>query len=704
MASKMSSNGNNFFTGAPVSAPMHDASTFESLNISHMAESSGQCEIENSDSGFKEPPTKLAVLGMWRSEVFALLVSLSAFAATLGILGAFNEKLQPKLPTGINITTLISVCSTVMRAAMVFVLAEVIGQSKWFWMAKPRPLRHIDHFDQAGRGTWGSVKFLLRTWKIKLHVVSLSAFIIVVSHGIVPFSQQAVKTYACSTKIPGIATVAYAKWISWTDAGAEAARLVPELQAVALKGLLFGADFDTLSSLFQCTSGNCTCDLRPDMRTIHATVGFCSKCTDVTADLRQTDCNRTSYNFGGMQEFNVTWPPTAGNIFNIRSSMDSENPTSARTSILAIKAAGCPNGNTSHVGADGRTCQQKAFSKGYRGEYGRIGSDVDIVAINCTLSPCVQRYNAVVTSGILQESLVSEDPIDNMVVESDGNFTKFWRWNTMIEPCLVNGTWYDRSNMSKATYDASWVVWKNMDSNGTLSKTPHTTPRECVRTIGYPMVAAMQEYLAATLSGNCTYHSSFVPDTGRGGFMRDWDTKEQIQISCKYKWWLEYLYREGRMTLESIAAAHQGMATAVSNRVRANMNLFDGETSTIKGSVWTTAVCVRADWPWLAFPGGLLVLTTFLLVEAYVQSCRHRAKLPVWKSTILPLLFYNVSVKQDRPGARETGYKRTTLPQLKELEELANKTNGHFNSDPDRPGFEVDFGDANRKQQRLRYL
>ncbi|KAF6812290.1 hypothetical protein CPLU01_14926 [Colletotrichum plurivorum] len=530
---------------------------------------------------------------MWRSEFFALFISLSAFAATLAISGAFNEKLQPKLPTGINITTFISVCSAVIRAAMVFVLAEVIGQSKWCWMEKPRPLRHVDHFDQAGRGARGSLKFLFRVRKMKLF--SASAFIIVVSHGIVPFSQQAIKTYACSTKISGIATVAYANWISWTDAGAEVARLVPELQAVALNGLLFGADFNSLSSLFHCTSGNCTFDLQPGIRTTHATVGFCSKCTDVTADISQTevqDCNRTSYTFGRMQEFNLTWPPTAGNIFNIRSNMDNENPTSARTSILAFRAAGCPNGNTSRVEADERTCQQKAFNKGSRREYGRIGSDVDIVAINCTLSPCVQRYNAVVTSGILQESLVSEDPIDNMVVESDGNFMKFWGWNTMIEPCLVNGTWYDRSNMSKATNDASWVVWRNMGPNGTLSRVPHRAPRECVRTIGYPMVTAMQDYLAAMLSGNCTYHRSFVPDTGRGGFMRDWDTKGQIQISCKDKWWLEYLYQEGRMTLESIAGAHQGMATAVSNRVRANTKLLDGETSTIKGSVWTTAVCV----------------------------------------------------------------------------------------------------------------
>lgn len=101
-AYKMSSNDNNMFAGAPVPR---------------------QWEAENSDGVF-EPPTKLAVLGMWRSEFFALVISLSAFAVTLAISGAFDEKLQPKFPPGLNINTLISASSTVMRAAMVFVLAE----------------------------------------------------------------------------------------------------------------------------------------------------------------------------------------------------------------------------------------------------------------------------------------------------------------------------------------------------------------------------------------------------------------------------------------------------------------------------------------------------------------------------------------------------------------------------------------------------
>lgn len=536
---------------------------------------------------------------------------------------------------------------------------------------------------------------------VNRNITHLCALIVIISHAINPFSQQAAKTSACSTKIPGTATVAYAKWISWTDSGAEGARLVPELQAVALNGLLFGTDFDSSSSLFQCTSGNCTFDPQPGTKNTHSTIGFCSKCADVTPDLRQAeiqDGNRTIFSFDGTQDFNLTWPPTGGNIFNIRSNMEDENPTKARTSILAFRATGCPKGKVSDVAADGRTCQQRAFGKGSGQDYGSIGADVDIVAINCTLSPCVRQYDAVVTNGVLQESLVSEDPVDNLSVELDEDIPRFWGWNTIIEPCLANGTLYDRFNISKATKDESWVAWRNMSANGSLSEQVYGAPFDCVRTIGYPMMAAMQEYLAMTLSGNCTYKSNFVPDLGRGGIMGDGETREQIQISCKDKWWLDYLYKEGRMTLESIAAAHQGMATAVSDRVRGNMNTLDGETSTVQGLVWTSAVCIRADWLWLAFPASLLVLTICLLVTAYLESCRYRDKRPVWKSAILPLLFYGVSIEHGRPNFNGDEYETLPLLQLKELQQLADKTVGHFDSDPDRPGFKVNWMERDRKK------
>ncbi len=82
-----------------------------------------------------------------------------AFAAALGILYAviallsyFDGQRLPQWTLSINITTLVSILSILFRAALLFVVAEVIGQAKWGWFAaRPRPLYQLEHFEQVSR-------------------------------------------------------------------------------------------------------------------------------------------------------------------------------------------------------------------------------------------------------------------------------------------------------------------------------------------------------------------------------------------------------------------------------------------------------------------------------------------------------------------------------------------------------------------------
>lgn len=163
--SKMSSNGNNLIAGTSVSASAHDASAFEAPITSHITESRGpwisryrvnpghvlqgrddtqrtdtfveipiggspapsssfSCQFEKGEIVKREPPTKLAILGMWCWEFGAVLFSSAAFATTVGLLAGFNGQLQPNFDSYLNINTIIAIASTVMRATLVIVLAE----------------------------------------------------------------------------------------------------------------------------------------------------------------------------------------------------------------------------------------------------------------------------------------------------------------------------------------------------------------------------------------------------------------------------------------------------------------------------------------------------------------------------------------------------------------------------------------------------
>lgn len=78
-----------------------------------------------------QPLSKLATFRLWYLEVLALLVSIASFAAIIALLSAFDEKPQPEL-TYININTLVAIFTTILRAALVFVLAE--GKMKNCWL------------------------------------------------------------------------------------------------------------------------------------------------------------------------------------------------------------------------------------------------------------------------------------------------------------------------------------------------------------------------------------------------------------------------------------------------------------------------------------------------------------------------------------------------------------------------------------------
>ncbi|KAF4880879.1 hypothetical protein CGCSCA1_v000526 [Colletotrichum siamense] len=104
---------------------------------------------------------RLTVLRLWLLEFLALLVSILSLAGIVAILGAYNAHPQLEFARDVNINTIIAILSTTSRAAMAFITTEVIGQSKWEWLETPRSLRHVERFDNAGRGAWGSMKFLL---------------------------------------------------------------------------------------------------------------------------------------------------------------------------------------------------------------------------------------------------------------------------------------------------------------------------------------------------------------------------------------------------------------------------------------------------------------------------------------------------------------------------------------------------------------
>ena len=111
----------------------------------------------------------------WLVELLSLLLGIAALIALCALLNHYNKNPAPRLNPviGYNITlnTLVSILSTISRAALLLSVSECISQSKWSWFFdRQRPLEDLDVFDKASRGAWGGLNLL---WRVNVRFVQL---------------------------------------------------------------------------------------------------------------------------------------------------------------------------------------------------------------------------------------------------------------------------------------------------------------------------------------------------------------------------------------------------------------------------------------------------------------------------------------------------------------------------------------------------
>ncbi|EQB54289.1 hypothetical protein CGLO_05898 [Colletotrichum gloeosporioides Cg-14] len=377
-----------------------------------------------SDESYNKTRTVPDALEIWSFEIVTLLISVIAFMAIVILLSAYDGRAQPRLYRGININTIIAILSTILKATLVFVVAEVIGQSKWAWMETPQRLRHVEYFHEAGKGAWGALKFLFTIWKPM--TTTLGAIVIIASFGIAPFSQQAATTYPCEINAEGTASIAVAQWIG-TGTDGRMQVISSETHVSAVTGLIYGPSVSAAAPAgFQCESGNCTFNSIAGIT--HSSVGICSSCKEV--DVHQLK-NGTSivFAFGTMGNDtaptpNITWPMKENSdvfIMGTNWLYSDYADSSFETSFLALKTVECADKMSSDE-KESRHCGQVPWLTSHQTNQG-----LEAMGAKCRLYPCFRNYNGSIISGRLHEKEVA---------------------SALVEPCVVNGKIYHASNIS----------------------------------------------------------------------------------------------------------------------------------------------------------------------------------------------------------------------------------------------------------------
>lgn len=213
------------------------------------------------------------------------------------------------------------------------------------------------------------------------------------------------------------------------------------------------------------------------------------------------------------------------------------------------------------------------------------------------------------------------------------------------DPCVIDGVLYTVTNYSLAP--------------GGMSKIPDlTVPRRCVYGLDYSWHRALdvQHSLAGVFLGGteslpmnelCAPYSNYSA------------------IMCTSAWWLSGVYNGGNASTKSIQNYMDRALKSLNDQLRMLGTDWDGNPTNVSGTAYTTKVCVEFRAPWLIFPLCLVAGTLALLISVIISGFVGGRKEVIWKSSVLPHMFYRVENRKIRDNA--------DLASSKELETAAKK-------------------------------
>lgn len=626
----------------------------------HGTPASSEDSTGNGEPGNASPSTFR--VSSWAAEIGTLALATAIIVAMFGTLGHYDNKVTPDW--SINVNTIVSILTAVLRACMLFVVANVIGQAKWAWFDRTRPLAHLERFDNASRGIFGSLQLLFTAPGNLLALVG--TLLTVAAAAIGPFSQQAVKSVTCQQVLPGEnATVPVTNYIypsrydSIYRTGAGTYDIGYSLKGNLLNGLANVSD-DAVSPT--CSSGNCTFVAHEGIT--YSSMGVCNLCLDTSTYINKTQNPGAEAGYG----YNFSLPNDlyVGSSNNLYLSISGDadfaddlfqeypdiyNATFAELAVLTVLGD-------------------------YNTQY------AEALSVSCMLYACLKNYHGSIEAGDLQEEVVSTVPAQviykNAMYEAE-KLTEMGNYTVVQEPCWLDDVAYERSNFSllansprPANATGHYVLETVLMDDGRNYSVPYECLYKMPGTTTYALLVYMKQSL---FQGECFYY-----------------TGDSTTLDCGDEWWIEPLQQQdGGNATASLAS----IVSIVDNFARAATNMFRPVGSSLyyddwynttaavaMGTVYTTEVCVRFQWRWLILPACLLAISALLLLATVLADGLSRRRRPIWKSSLLPLLYYGFA----QPPAVELD----RAVDVRHLDAKSKRMPVHLNTMDGSVGFMVD--------------
>lgn len=609
------------------------------------------------------------VLRFWIWEVLSLCLAIGMLVAIVLVLNHFHGQIVPQWRFSITINTLVALLATIARAAILTAVAEILGQVKWSWFSRPRPLNNLQHFDNASRGLLGSLALPFIASKNLFAVVG--SFVVVLSLAIGPFAQQAIKSVDCLQNVSEMnASVPIAHFFGQGDLLTPGEDIRLDMKGAMINGLVNPTGNDSKITA-TCQTGNCTFQSHSNVS--YSSIGLCSACIDTTPLVQIIS---TDDEFAELFDLlNYTLPHGSGATVRpfapgqpvLQATCDSNMSWAAsaftdfykgvvansilNTSFLTFTQAPCTNvsgvvacpHNVTAVGFDNQGDTSRRF-------------ELDYVATSCTLYPCLKNYQATVQQGVLNERVVSTVPALFKPgfahhLDTAPNIT------VLRDPCVISDVEYSAADLINVARTAGRTF-----TNVSVDGVNYTAPEECLYKLDWQYAECMLYFMDSTIfSGHC---AAIDP---------------AIEVSCE-GWWLSPLYNSLNATFETISDTMDQFAEVVTNKMRTsgstNYDMFQKDEAL--GVVTRMTICTAFDWQWLLLPISLVAMAAVLLILTMLQNLREYRQ-PVWKSSVLPLIFYGINIRSMSSDMEEP----RPVADLDQLDEQASRMRVRFQNGMD---------------------
>jgi hypothetical protein len=284
---------------------------------------------------------------------------------------------------------------------------------------------------------------------------------------------------------------------------------------------------------------------------------------------------------------------------------------------------------------------------------------LNLVATSCVIYPSVQNCFGVVVDGKLEEYAVG-DPIPlkatqaiKTTIKSESEIAddESLFWSEFLDPCIVDGVTYTGANLTNIP--GGFIQKSQIDGHNL------TGPKICLYELSIAWRHALRNGIGTALApslDDCTPSLKYT------------------NMTCYNTWWMDPLYNQRNASLESVSQIMDRMAKSVTDQLRLTGTDWNGQRTFASGAAYRTDICNHFIWQWMFFPLLLLLSVAIFLAVAIIDIRGTPGRsTPVWKSSILPVLFYGL----------EEGKRLRSLAEDKELGSIAKAKKTRFGASTD---------------------